>query len=101
MRNIKKCLLLFNVYLINQSHLSSATARHHGNSCLDAEGASLPVTEPLRLPLKLRPSQETRLSCEDTHTHRVGFNSWGRHIDLIHSLETHQNQNQNQNLAKP
>lgn len=45
------------------THLSSEAVCNHGNSRLDTEGATLPVAEPVQLPLKLRPPQETWLTC--------------------------------------
>lgn len=44
-------------------HRPSEAVGHHDNSCLDKEGAALPETETLQLSLKLRPSQETQLTC--------------------------------------
>lgn len=53
--------------------LSSAAVCNHGNSSLDAQSVSLPVTEPLDLSLKLGPSKESWLTCTHTqgHTHTV------------------------------
>lgn len=57
-------------YFLNSSmcdkYLSSVAVCNHGNGSLDTEGAALPVTQPVYLPLKLRPHQEPWLTCAHT-----------------------------------
>lgn len=51
--------------------LSSAAVGHHGDGGLDAQGLSLPVAQSLHFPLKLRPSDQTWLTCTQTRVYTL------------------------------
>lgn len=73
-------------------YLSSAAISNHGDGSLDTEGVSLPVTEPLHLPLKLCPLQESQLTC-------VLDSAQVRRKIIIEILEAKKNEDQKNETA--
>lgn len=58
--------------------LSSAAVRHHGDGSLNAQGLTLTVAKSLHFILKLRHSDQTWLTCTETHpyTHTYTTRLW-------------------------